>query len=299
MGIDRPIPTDPTYFAKIDKLVIIEKEGEADSLKPYQWSRVGWDLTHWQDPYKSGLLMTDKNNLGWYGIKTDAEGNVMVGITCSYHGKRSKTAWIDFQLACSRDGYRWQHVADQAIFFPRGEPGSWDQGMVLYAQVVEVPTSDKLYIYYLGSRTGHGRADVDDEEDPKFSGFPRYNMGVAFLRKDGYVSLEAEDSTSVGVVETKPIRFLGHHLFVNAEASKGSIEVELCDAAGRPLPGLSRKKAKPLTADSLRHRVQWGQVADVSAWAGKAVTLRFYLHKGAKLYSYCFGDPDPHFPSTG
>jgi hypothetical protein len=288
MGTDRPLMIDPTYWAKIDKLVIIDKEGEADSLKPYQWSRIAWDLTHWQDPYKTGLTMTEKNNMGWYGIKTRAEQSVIIGITDAYHGKRPG-GWIDFQLACSRDGYHWRHVADQDTFFPLGEKGAWDAGMVLHAQAIEPPGSEKLYIYYTGSRVRHDKGEKATPDE-----LPLYNMGLAFLRKDGYVSLERDGTAAVGVLQTKPIRFTGRHLLVNADASKGSIEVELCDPQGKPLSAFSREQAEPLTTNSLRHRAQWGDTADLSPLAGKAVVLRFHLHNAARLYSYRFGNPDPH-----
>jgi len=288
MATDRPLIIDPTYFAKIDKLVVIDKEGESDATKFKQFARIGWALTCWQDPYLTGLKATQKNDQGWYGIKTHDEESVLVGITDAYHGKRPDR-WIDFQLICSRDGYHWQHVVDQETFFPIGREGSWDAGMVLYAQLVAPPGSDRIYLYYTGSRLRHDRVD-----DAKPEELPVYNLGVAFLRRDGYVSLKRDGSADVGVVTTRPIRFRGRRLFVNADASKGSIQVELCDATGKALAGHGRAACKPLTADALRHPVRWGDVTDVSALAGRAVVVRFYLRGEAELYSYRFADPDPH-----
>lgn len=287
MATDRPLITDPTYFAKIDKLVIIDKEGEDDHLKFRQFARVGWDLTHWQDPYLTDLLSTEKNNMGWYGIKTHDEGSVIVGITDAYHGNRPG-GWIDFQLVSSRDGYHWQHVADQATFFPVGEEGTWDAGMVLYAQVVEPPHSEELYIYYEGSRVRHNGDHTTSEL------FPLYNMGVAFLRKDGYVSVERDGSTAIGVVDTSPIRFKGRHLYVNADASRGSISVEICDETGNPIPGFEKTQARQLDSDSLRHRVSWAQRSNVEELSGQAVVLRFWLSGEAKLYSYRFDNVGLH-----
>jgi hypothetical protein len=311
MGVDRPLMADPTYFAIIDKLTVIEKEGEG--LKNLQFARIGWDLTHWQNPYLTDLESTEKNNRGWYGIKTLDEESVLVGITDAYHGedldeegmkrwrqmgptgyKREESRWVDFQLISSRDGYHWQHVADQATFFPVGSEGDWDEGAMYYAQVVEPPGSDQLYIYYQGSKLRHDLSDQGFQKWFAETRHPVYNLGVAFLRKDGYVSLETEDSASAGVVETQPVRFFGRHLFVNADASKGIIEVELCDDQGYAIPGFVRQEANPLKTDNLRHRVEWAGTANLSALAGKAVVLRFYLHQNAKLYSYRFGGPDPH-----
>ena len=288
MATDRPLIVDPTYFAKIDKLVVIDKEGEADATKFRQFARIGWALTCWQDPYLTGLEATGKNDQGWYGIKTHDEESVLVGITDAYHGKRPDR-WIDFQLICSRDGYHWQHVADQETFFPVGPKGSWDAGMVLYAQPVEPPGSDKIHIYYTGSRLRHDRTDGAKPEE-----LPVYNMGVAFLRRDGYVSLERDGTTDVGVVTARPIRFHGRRLFVNADALNGSIQVELCDASGKALSGHGRAACEPLATDELCHQVRWGDVTDLSSLAGRAVVVRFHLRGKAKLYSYRFGNTDPH-----
>jgi len=119
-------------------------------------------------------------------------------------------------------------------------------------------------------------------------------MGVAFLRKDGYVSLENDGAADTAVAETKPLRFAGKYLFVNADASGGSLEVELCNAAGSPLQGFERSRARPLVGDRTKHLVRWRATADLDSLAGAPVVVRFYLHKGAKLYSYRFGNLDPH-----
>lgn len=82
---------------------------------------------------------------------------------------------------------------------------------------------------------------------------------------------------------------------MNADASGGAIRVELCDAVGEPLRGFRREDAKPLTTDDLRHRVEWVATANLSDLAGKAMVLKFHLDGKARLYSYRFGNPDPHF----
>ena len=48
MATDRPLMQNPVYFARLDKMTVIANEGEG--LKDRVYARVGWDLTHWQDP---------------------------------------------------------------------------------------------------------------------------------------------------------------------------------------------------------------------------------------------------------
>lgn len=153
-------------------------------------------------------------------------------------------------------------------------------------------------IPYEGYKVRHDFSDLGGQEWFAEHGQPFCNLGAAFLRKDGYVSLESDGSGTVGIVETKPIRFSGRHLFVNADASAGTIQVELCNASGEPLHGFGREDVRPLTTDDLRHRVEWDATADLSDLVGKAVVLRFHLDGYAPLYSYRFGDPDPHLPGS-
>ena len=308
MATDRPLMQNPVYFARLDKMTVIANEGEG--LKDRVYARIGWDLTHWQDPVLTDLKRSEKNNLGWYGIRTKDESSVLVGFTDAYHNEQNPdprwrslgpeayhdkpSAWLDIQLISSRDGYRWQHVADQDVFLPVGPEGAWDEGMVLYAQAVEPPGSDRIYLYYQGSPVRHDMTDAGWLQWHARSQRPSNNMGVAFLRKEGYVSLEVKPDAAEGVVETRPLRYRGRHLFVNADASKGAVQVELCDETGNPLSGFGRKRALPLTTDLTNHLIRWGQESDVSRFAGQAVVLRFHLTPGAKLYAYRFGGPDPH-----
>jgi len=289
MAIDRPLITNPSYFSKIDKLLVLGIEGEADIMKPYTWARIGWDLFHWQNPVQTGLAMTEKNDQAWYGFNNFIDmGNTMISITNAYHGQKPNR-WIDFQLACSRDGYHWQHVANQETFFPLGAKDSWDAGMVWYPQLIDLPGEDKYFIFYDGSSSLH---DVVDEADPKR--FPIYNMGVAFLRKDGFVSVENDGSAPEAILETKPIRFRGSRLYINADAAEGSLRVELADVQGNTIPGFSKQEASAIPGDSIRHIAEWYGKNDIRSLAGKTVILRFYLTGNAKLYSYRFGPADPH-----
>ncbi|MCY3778484.1 MAG: hypothetical protein OXH11_21115, partial [Candidatus Aminicenantes bacterium] len=148
--------------------------------------------------------------------------------------------------------------------------------------------------YYQGSPIRHDMTDAGWLQWHERHRRPAYNMGVAFLRKEGYVSLEVSADAAEGVVETRPLRYRGRHLFVNADGSRGAVRVELCDVAGTPLAGFGRDRAVPLKTDGLNHLVRWAQEGDLSRFAGQAVVLRFHLAPGAKLYAYRFGGSDPH-----
>ncbi len=104
------------------------------------------------------------------------------------------------------------------------------------------------------------------------------------LRVDGFVSLHADEM--VGEVVTKPFTFAGDNLHINyATTAGGQVRVELQDAAGAPLPGLSLADCQPLSGDSIDQVVTWKD--SVSQYRNKPVRLRFEM-KQADLYSIKF-----------
>ena len=82
---------------------------------------------------------------------------------------------------------------------------------------------------------------------------------------------------------TRPIRFSGSHLFVNAEAA-GSIRVEVLDAGGRALPGFGAAQCTPVQGNGTRLPVSWPG-ATLGTLAGETVRFRFRLDRG-RLYSF-------------
>jgi len=84
---------------------------------------------------------------------------------------------------------------------------------------------------------------------------------------------------------TRPIRFNGRHLFVNAEVRKGELSVEILDLDGTVIEPFSRERCIPVHVDSTRTEIQWRQQSDLSVVAGKTVRLRFHVRNGS-LYSF-------------
>ena len=103
------------------------------------------------------------------------------------------------------------------------------------------------------------------------------------LRIDGFSSLHA--NSRAGTVVTKPIIFEGKELSLNVSTSAaGLVRVELLNADGSEIPGFNADDCDPIYGDSLDRRVTWKSNADLSAFAGKPIVLRFYLVE-ADIYS--------------
>ena len=110
------------------------------------------------------------------------------------------------------------------------------------------------------------------------------HIGLAKLRRDGFVSLNAEEQP--GTVTTRPMTFSGNKLFVNAEIAKGgSIQVAVLDSGSKPVGTHSLDASIPVTRDTLKSHIVWKESNQITCPPGKHVRLPFRLIK-AKLYSY-------------
>ena len=108
------------------------------------------------------------------------------------------------------------------------------------------------------------------------------------IRLDGFVSLHAP--LSGGELITKPLTFTGTRLFINyATSAAGSVRIELQDAAGEPLKGLSLVDSEEMYGDSLEQRVSWKDGSDLASLVGQPIRLRISL-RDADIYSFRFAN---------
>jgi len=107
------------------------------------------------------------------------------------------------------------------------------------------------------------------------------------LRLDGFVSASAP--MTGGELITKPIRFDGDQLTLNFETSgAGSVQVEIQDADGQPIPNYTLDDCWPILGDRLAKPVHWKTPgSQVRPLAGQPIRLRFVL-KDADVYGFKF-----------
>lgn len=186
---------------------------------------------------------------------------------------------FEVQLAISRDLETWQRPFRKPCI-PRGTNGDWECGLQLTAsQTLRV--GDEVWLYYSGANYTHGTPVLYRKDNPdrktKYTG----SIGLAKWQWDRFVSADAP--AEGGELTTVPVVFRGDRLELNARVKRGGhIQVELLDAAQRPIEGF--KPAAPVHGDSLRHRVTWPNLASLQ---GKPVTLRFKM-KAAELFAFAF-----------
>ncbi len=180
---------------------------------------------------------------------------------------------MDFYIGTSRDGISydksWIHARKPLV--PRGEAGSFDKdGIKPPSQIVTY--DDEHWIYYGGMDERH------------YSIGRHLNIGLAKLRLDGFVSLEAKDLW--GQVTTKPFKLEGDTLEVNIDALQGEFFVEVLDADDQPYDKYDKDHSqKSSGVDKIRFRNQWKGDRNLSGLKGRVIKLRFHL-RNAKLYSF-------------
>jgi hypothetical protein len=109
---------------------------------------------------------------------------------------------------------------------------------------------------------------------------------IAKWRLDGFASFDSEDE---GIITTRPITFDGESLYINANASEGTLLAELLDENGNVIDGFSKEECRAISSDSVKHAVYWNGSSDVSYLAGEEVSLRIYS-ENSEIYSFAFGE---------
>ncbi len=180
--------------------------------------------------------------------------------------------YMDFYIGTSRNGLSFDKswIYARKPLVPRGAAGTFDKdGIKPPAQIVTY--NDEHWIYYGGMPERHYSRGRD------------LKIGLAKLRLDGFICLEAKDTP--GTVVTKAFKLEGDKLEVNVDAKDGWVRIELLDANSKAIGGFSGRAAKQYkNADELRLKPQWNSGGDLSQLKGKTIKLRFTL-QNARLYS--------------
>jgi len=176
----------------------------------------------------------------------------------------------DAVFLSSRDGFHFNRQFPEALLRPGRNAENWGDRSLMTASGL-VPTGpDEMSIY------------VSEGYRFETSRLTRFSF-----RTDGIASVHAGAET--GEFITKPFHFHdAHKLILNYSTSaSGSIQVELQDLNGTPIPGFTLSDAPPLYGDEIAEPYTWRTTDDVSSLTEHPLRLRIVM-KDADLFSYRF-----------
>jgi hypothetical protein len=277
VGIHKSLPAHPVERGRAR--LYYETEGFPGRANWQEHDRVVWLMADREDPMD--YLTREKPAL--YNFDAVAYESIMLGMFQMYHGPHNRICIeaglpkiTELNFAYSRDGFHW-HRPDRRIHIPAERNDVWDRGYIQSVGGITTIVGDKLYIYYIGfqgnvEKAGHTNGFYD-----------RSATGVAMLRRDGFVSLNAGNDG--GHITTRPVEFSGSALFVNADVPDGVLRAEVQDIDGNPIAPFFFHNSVPFSGDSTIHGMKWRGGADLSSLAGQPVRFSFELSNGA-LYAF-------------
>ena len=221
-----------------------------------------------------------------YNLDAVAYESIMLGFYEIHHGPENdvcERAGIpkitELNFAYSRDGFHWSRP-DRRIHIPAERRDVWDRGYVQSLGNLCCVRGDTLWFYYTGFQGDTSKTNVNWMKNGMYD---RGATGLAFLRRDGFVSMEA--GAAAGTLTTRPVTFSGSRVFVNAAAKGGDLRVEILDDTGDPIEPYTLANCLPVTTDGTLETVTWNGSDEVSALRGRTVRFRFVLRQAA-LYAF-------------
>ncbi len=197
----------------------------------------------------------------------------------------------ELEVAFSRDGFHWDRSCRETFIGATWKEGDWERAYIHSVGGCCLVVGDRLYFYYGAFAGDDGRGQRTGAQSMYANGA----TGLAFLRRDGFASMEA--TGQAGTLTTRPVSFRGKHLFVNIDNPEGELRVEVLDEDGKLIEPFTCDVCLPIATDSTCQVVTWQGVDDLSGLSGRPVRFRFHLSNG-RLFAF-WVSPDATGASHG
>ena len=284
--------------------------GDYGMLQRCRTTSVSTDFEHWTDPVLS-LTPDDQVPPGMqiYGLVGFNYESMYLGLMDIFWSQLTgpMQGALDIQLALSRDGIKWWRAGNRKTFIPVGPDGAWDQIRLHPCSNPPILVGDELWFYYRGKAGRHFSipeqrrgfpwfAPGRPEDGPLYPGQITYSVGLAKLRRDGFVSVDA--GPRPGILMTRPLVFAGDRLHVNFDTKGGRIRAAVYAAdfvpgtrypfenwkIGQPAPGFTLDDCTPIRANTLDGVLNW-KGGGLKQFEGKSIVVLFELVESS-LYSF-------------
>jgi hypothetical protein len=191
---------------------------------------------------------------------------------------------INIELAVSRDGVQWQRPFRKQFVLERSDGNLFDSGSI-FTNATPVILDDEIRFYY-GAYSG-GATSADNRGHVS-------GIGLATIPRDRFAGIRTravsdqptlpEPLAHIGQVTLKPMDLSPYRILtLNAEASQGTIHVEILDASGYRIRGYSKDDAVGISGDDLQHAVQWKD-HNLQDLPDGTYTIRIHMEK-ATVYA--------------
>ena len=222
-----------------------------------------------------------------YNLDAVAYESLMVGFYQILKGppnhigeRTAEPKLTELVLATSRDGFHWHRPDRRAFIGARREPGSWEYGYVEPSGGIMLVVGDELWFYYSAYAGAPDRITDDWHVNGMYGNGA---VGLGRLRRDGFASLQGRFPGAH--MTTRPLRFCGERLFVNAATVGSRLRVACRDEAGEDIPGFSLDDCEGFIGNSTRAEIRWKDSSGIGKLIGRPVRLHFQLDRG-DLYSF-------------
>lgn len=253
------------------KTYIIDEEGRTRRSVGYSDSD---DFIRWSQPETIWVPSEAEDRLAidrgfkwadFYGLCGFNYGGIYLGFLWLFYldyefAKGTHEGKMEVFLASSPDGKTWKRVSDEP-FIPLSASG-WDSEMITTANA-PLFRKEGIDLYYGGSNFSHGIGEAGKAYDTENH---RFSIGLAKLRKDGFVYATA----SKGSMVTKTMICRKGTVRINADATGGRILIDLIKGGKR----VESNRMEEI--DSSDHLIQTPVRGEVE--------LKISI-EGAKLYS--------------
>lgn len=218
---------------------------------------------------------------GIYNFDVIAYESIMIGQYAAWCGPENGICKRDgiqkrnvISLGYSRDGFHFARPTHQPFMDVNETEGAWNWGNMQSINGTPLIVGDSLYFYSSGRRLN------------KIMWDSYTSTGLATLRRDGFVSMHADNKE--GYLTTEKLSFNGRYFFVNADVkAKGAqLRVELLDTDGNPIPGFTKRDCVVMCGtDKTKQQITWKGKQDLNELAGRTIRAKFYLTRG-DLYAF-------------
>ena len=185
----------------------------------------------------------------------------------------------ELTVGYSLDGFHWHRPDRRAFIGARREPGSWEYGYVESSAGMCHVVGDELWFYYSAYAGDPNRVGGTWYLNGTYANGA---VGLAKLRRDGFASMRSRFPGAT--LLTRPLRFSGSRLFVNANTAGSEFRAEVVGPDGKAIAGFGAAECLPFLGNSTCAEVRW-RAADLSQVQGQAVRFRFQQDRG-ELYAF-------------